>query len=88
MTDVSVTLWLGTELKVVEGVPARICERCQARSYDDATERKLASLVASGAPDWKANRVIAVPVFAYSEIADFAATPQTSGDTAPLVQET
>lgn len=65
-------MWFGAELKLVEGVPARVCPNCHARYYDAAVEGKLDSLVAAGFPDWKAARVIAVPVFSYSDIADFA----------------
>jgi YgiT-type zinc finger domain-containing protein len=71
--DVWVTLWIGSELKLVEGAPARVCVNCQARYFSPEVEHKLASLVASGAPDWKAARQIAVPVFPYSEIPAFAA---------------
>ena len=70
-TEVAVTLWLGSELKVVEGVPAHVCQSCQARYFDDAVEAKLASLMASGAHERGAARVMAVPVFDYADIKDF-----------------
>ena len=82
-TEVPVTFWIGTELKIVEGVPARVCDRCQARHFSEEVEQKLASLVASGAPEWRAPRQIAVPVFAYEDIADFSKPqpqPYASGD--------
>jgi YgiT-type zinc finger domain-containing protein len=68
---VSVTLWFGAELKLVEGVPADVCPNCHARYYDKAVERKLDSLMAAGFPDWKIARVVAVPVFSYADIVDF-----------------
>ncbi len=71
--EVAVTLWLGAELKVVEGVPARVCEGCQARYFDAAVEAKLASLMASGAHERGAVRQMLVPVFAYADIKDFSA---------------
>ena len=74
--EVAVTLWLGAELKVVEGVPARVCESCQARHFDDAVEAKLASLMASGAHERGAVRQMLVPVFAYADIKDFSAPPR------------
>ena len=70
------TLWLGAELKVVEGVPARVCESCQARHFDDAVEAKLASLMASGAHERGAVRQMLVPVFAYADIKDFSVPPR------------
>jgi len=80
---VSVTLWLGAELKLVEGVPADVCPNCHARHYDEAVERKLDSLTAAGFPDWKIARVVAVPVFSYAEIVDFSRgelRPQSAGE--------
>jgi YgiT-type zinc finger domain-containing protein len=77
--DVFVTLWLGAELKIVEGVPARVCSHCQTRHYDEDVEAKLDSLVAAGYPDWKITRQMAVPVFAYGEIVDFGATEPRAG---------
>ena len=77
--EVAVTLWLGAELKVVEGVPARVCQSCQARHFDAAVEAKLASLMASGAHERGASRQMLVPVFAYSEIKDFSSTPSRDG---------
>ncbi len=71
-TDVAVTIWLGAELKVVEGVPAHVCTRCQARYYDSAVDEKLTSLIAAGLPDRKASRVMSVAVFDYGKITEFA----------------
>lgn len=72
MEDVAVTLWFGSQLVVVEGVPAHVCPQCRARSYDEAANRRLNSLMAAGFPDWKVVRTIEAPVFAYGDIADFA----------------
>lgn len=71
-SGVTVTLWFGAELKLVEGVPAQVCPNCHARYYDVAVEGKLDSLVAAGFPDQKVVRVMPTPVFSYSEIVDFA----------------
>jgi YgiT-type zinc finger domain-containing protein len=70
--NVAVTLWFGSQLVVVEGVPAYVCGNCRARRYDADVDRRLNSLVAAGFPDWKVVRSIQAPVFAYGEIADFA----------------
>lgn len=70
---VAVTLWFGSQLVVVEGVPAHVCPQCRARYYGEEANRRLNSLMAAGFPDWKVVRTIEAPVFAYGEIADFAA---------------
>jgi YgiT-type zinc finger domain-containing protein len=70
--NVAVTLWFGSQLVVVEGVPAHVCPQCRARHYGEEANRRLNSLMASGFPDWKVVRTIEAPVFAYGDIGDFA----------------
>jgi YgiT-type zinc finger domain-containing protein len=61
--EVDVTMWLGSELNVIEGVPAHVCDRCELQYYDTEVEEAIRALAASGFPAWKAVRHISVPVF-------------------------
>jgi len=67
LEDVRMTIWLGSELNVIENVPAYVCERCELQYFDPQVEEEIKALVASGFPAWRANRHIAVPVFSLRE---------------------
>lgn len=71
--EVEVTMWLGSELNVIEGVPAHVCDRCELQYYDPEVEEAIRALAASGFPAWKAVRRISVPVFTLK-------APKQSGD--------
>lgn len=60
---VNVTLWLGSELNVVEDVPASVCPSCGLEHFDSETEARLARLSEAGFPQWQALRVMPVAVF-------------------------
>lgn len=65
--EVEVTMWLGSELNVIEGVPAHICDRCELQYYDSEVEGAIRALAAAGFPAWKAVRHIRVPVFSLQD---------------------
>jgi hypothetical protein len=57
------SLWEGDRLVVIEGIPARVCERCAEQFYDDATVNKIEVLRTWKFPLAQAKRVIEVGVF-------------------------
>lgn len=60
---VKMSLWEGDRLVVVEGIPARVCERCAEQFYDDATLNRLEVLRTRKFPLSDALRVMEVGVF-------------------------
>ncbi len=78
---VRMCLWEGERLVVVEGVPARVCDKCLEQFYDELTMFKIDRLRGSGFPAAEAGRTLAVPVFAFPQ-EEVAAKPQ-EGTTQP-----
>jgi len=72
-SEVYVTMWLGSELNVIEGVPAHVCDYCGLQYYDPEIEEGIRALSSSGFPDYRALRRISVPVFSLVE------SPQAKG---------
>ena len=65
--EVYVTLWLGSELNVIEGVPAHVCDDCGLQFYDPDIEDRIRALSIAGFPDYLAIKRISVPVFSVQE---------------------
>lgn len=61
--EVYVTMWLGSELNVIEGVPAHVCADCGLQYYDPDIEERIRALAAAGFPGHLAARSVTVPVF-------------------------
>lgn len=60
---VYVTMWLGAQLNIVEGVPAHVCDHCGVQYYEPEIEQKLRALNAAGFPQHLQSDTYAVPVF-------------------------
>ena len=60
---VTATFWGERGLVVIENVPARVCQRCEAQFYDDDTTQRIARLTQQVFPRPKPERMITVPVF-------------------------
>jgi len=65
---VKMCLWEGERLVVIEGVPARVCERCMEQFYDDFTVYKIDLLRGRKFPPAEAKELIQVPIFTLPEI--------------------
>lgn len=61
--NVSMTMWSGDQLVVVEDIPAMICDNCMEQFYDEETQSKLRYLASNGFSKRDAVREITVPVF-------------------------
>jgi YgiT-type zinc finger domain-containing protein len=61
---VKMSLWEGDRLVVIEGIPARVCERCAEQFYDDATVNRIELLRTGRFPLAEAKSVMQVGVFA------------------------
>lgn len=61
--EVYVTMWLGSELNIIEGVPAHVCTDCGLQYYDPDIEDRIRALAAAGFPGHLATRSVHVPVF-------------------------
>lgn len=61
--EVNVTMWLGSELSIIEGVPAHVCNDCGLQYYDPDIEDRIRALAAAGFPARLARRSVQVPVF-------------------------
>jgi len=61
--EVYVTMWLGAELNIIEGVPAHVCADCGLQYYDPDIEDQLRALAVAGFPGHMAVRSMHVPVF-------------------------
>jgi YgiT-type zinc finger domain-containing protein len=66
-SEVYVTMWLGSELNVIEDVPAHVCDHCGLQYYDPEIEEGIRALSSAGFPDYRAVRRISVPVFSLTE---------------------
>lgn len=64
---VSICLWHGDRLAIVEKVPARVCDRCFEQYYDQLTIFKLDRLRGEGFRPADAARVVEVPVFTFPQ---------------------
>jgi YgiT-type zinc finger domain-containing protein len=62
-------MWLGSELKLIDGVPVRVCDRCDRQHFAPRVEAAIRRLAGEGFPDRRARRQVLVPVF---ELEDFA----------------
>ena len=60
---VYVTMWLGAQLNIIEGVPAHVCDHCGVQYYEPEIEDKLRALNAAGFPQHLQTDTYAVPVF-------------------------
>lgn len=58
-----VTMWLGGELNIIEGVPAHVCDPCGLQYYDPHIEEQIRSLAAAGFPQHLVTKTVVVPVF-------------------------
>ncbi len=65
---VYVTMWLGAELNIIEGVPAHVCDDCGAQYYDPDIEEKIRKLAVAGFPGHLAVRTATVPVFSLENV--------------------
>jgi YgiT-type zinc finger domain-containing protein len=63
----SVTMWSGNRLVLIENVPTRVCDHCQEQLYDELTSSRIMQLAASGFPSSRALREITVPVFSLED---------------------
>lgn len=61
--DVSMSMWSGDQLVVVEDIPAMICDHCMEQYYDENTQSKLRYLASNGFSERDAVRKMTVPVF-------------------------
>lgn len=68
--EVYVTMWLGGELNVIEGVPAHVCDHCGEQYYDADIEAKLRALSLAGFPRHLVVNTFAVPVFSLDNLGD------------------
>ena len=60
---VYITMWLGGELNIIEGVPAHVCDACGLQYYDPPIEEQIRGLAAAGFPNHLVTRTVSVPVF-------------------------
>lgn len=65
---VKMSLWEGERLVVIEGIPARVCERCAEQFYDELTLNRIDVLRGRRFPVSEAKRMIEVAVFDLPEI--------------------
>mgnify|MGYP002629164325 CR=1 FL=1 len=56
-------MWLGSELNLIENVPAHVCDKCDLQYYDPHIEAAIRALVGAGFPSHQARSHITVPVF-------------------------
>ena len=57
------TIWLGSELNLVENVPAHVCDHCDVQYFDAPVEQAVRELTAEGFPGHRTVRYVNVPVF-------------------------
>lgn len=73
---VYVTMWLGAQLNVVEGVPAHVCDDCGVQYYDRETEDKLRALTAAGFPAYLSVNIMPAQVFTLDSIESLSTPAQ------------
>jgi len=73
--EVSLSMWSGIGLVVIENIPARICDYCEEQFYDEKTQARILELSGNGFPDRQKVREITVPVYSLLEIQDASAEP-------------
>ena len=61
--EVNLTIWLGSELNLVENVPAHVCDHCDMQYFDAPVEQAVRELTAEGFPGYRTVRYVNVPVF-------------------------
>jgi YgiT-type zinc finger domain-containing protein len=66
---VYMTMWLGGELNIIEGVPAHVCTRCGEHHYDSDVQAQIRALTAAGFPHRLSSKTFHVPVFSLEEVA-------------------
>lgn len=62
------TLWYGSDLVVVEGVPARVCSGCGETFYEDAVVARMERLVAGGSDRPAPVRTLEAAVYAWEDL--------------------
>ena len=60
---VNTAIWYGERVVLVENIPARVCDRCAEKYYDDETTEGLLRLTEDGFPWAEQTREILVPVY-------------------------
>lgn len=61
--NVTIPMWLGADLNLIEDVPAHVCDACDLQHLDSETEAAIRRVVASGFPEFRARRQISAAVF-------------------------
>ena len=69
-------MWIGSDLNIIEEVPAHVCEHCGLQYFDPEIEESIRALNTAGFPEYRAVRHIAVPVFSLKE--EMRAAPRSS----------
>lgn len=76
--EIYMTMWMGSDLNLIEGVPAHVCERCGLQYFDPEVEERIRALNAAGFPSYRAVRYITVPVFSLQkEVRDASDSPSS-----------
>ena len=65
--EVYVTMWIGSDLNIIEEVPAHVCEHCGLQYFDPEIEESIRALNVAGFPRYRAIKHISVPVFSLTE---------------------
>ncbi len=73
---IQMPMWLGSELNIIEGIPAHICEKCDSQYYEPHIEAAIRALVAAGFPGHQALSHMTVPVFRLDPYLGDADAPQ------------
>lgn len=60
--------WIHSEPIVVEGIPAKVCQRCGQQFYDDETAERIASLEESRCGAATLSKKMLVPIFSLADI--------------------
>jgi len=60
-------MWIGSDLNLIEGVPAHVCDHCGLQYFDPEIEESIRALNIAGFPEYRAVRHITVPVFSLKE---------------------
>lgn len=63
-------LWRGSELIVIENIPALVCQTCGERYFEDETALVLDRMRGRQGGDGPPARVLSVPVFPYAPPSD------------------